>query len=147
MLVAFVVGSHRHQQALIRELGAGCFGQIGDSDFAASDRQKRQLKLIELGGNILVANHCTLVDLELRGNAVNPGFKIDEVDRIGRGKRDVVRIREVDVRQRKGDSQRDGLSGRVGELIAHGDTVERYPQILALHCNVVGTDELQPANR
>jgi len=100
--VAFVVGSHRHQQALIRELGAGCFGQIGDSDFAASDRQKRQLKLIELGGNILVANHCTLVDLELSG---------------------------------------------VGELIAHGDAVERYPQILALHCNVVGTDELQSANR
>jgi len=74
-------------------------------------------------------------------------FKIDEVDRIGRGKRDVVRIREVDVRQRKGDSQRDGLSGRVGELIAHGDAVERYPQILALHRNVVGTDELQSANR
>jgi hypothetical protein len=142
LLATLVVGSRRHQQALIREPGAGCFGQIGDSDSAASDRQKRQLKLMKRGTNIVVANHCTLVDLELRGNAVNLGFKIDEVDRIGRGQGDVVRIREVDVGQRKGDGQRDGRSRRVDELIAHGDAVERYPQILAFHCNVVGTDKL-----
>ena len=121
---------------LIRELGARGFRQIRDPNFATSDRQKRKLELIEQGADIPVADHCALVDLELSGNAVDPGFEVHEVDRIGGGQRDGLRLRKIDVGQRKRDGQRDRLSRGVGELIAHGHAQRSRVSFLAVRARV-----------
>src|SRR6185437_6371313 len=115
-------------------------------DLAACDRKKRQLQLSEQCSDILVASHCALIDLEGGGYAVDPGFEVDEVDRVVRGQGDVIRLREVDVGQREGHSQRDRFSGGVDELIMHRDAVDGYSQVLTLHGNIVATHELQSAD-
>ena len=58
-----------------------------------------EFQLLELRRNIPVAEHRPLMDCEVDRLAVNFGFELYEVDRVGLGNRVVGAIGQIDIRQ------------------------------------------------